>query len=63
MDPQAKAELYAELEQRMLDIVRNSEKTLRDFTEAYYGAERRKREIASYYRMRRLQRLSSSHAT
>lgn len=63
MDPQVKAELYAELEQRMLDIVRNSEKTLRDFTEAYNDAERRKREIASYYQRRRLQRLSSSHAT
>jgi hypothetical protein len=63
MDPQAKAELFAELEQRMLEIARNGEKLLRDFNEAYYDAERRKREIANHYHRRRLQRLSHGRAT
>jgi hypothetical protein len=62
MDPQAKAELFADLEQRMLAIARNGEKRLHDFNEAYYDAERRKREIAAYYLRRRLQRLARSHA-
>lgn len=56
--PQLRADVRAELEQRMLDIARNSEKTLRDFNVAFYDAELRKREIASYYQRRRLQRLA-----
>ena len=62
MDPQAKAELFAQLEQRMLAIATNGEKLLRDFNEAYYDAERRKWEIANYYHQRRRQRLARSHS-
>lgn len=60
--PQPRAELFAELEPRVSAIARNGEKDLRDFNEAYYDAERRKQEIASYYLRRRLQRLAGGHA-
>lgn len=60
--PQPRAEVGAGLQQRMLEIVRNGEKALQDFNTAYYDAERRKREIASYYERRRLQRMTRGDA-
>jgi hypothetical protein len=52
IDPQAPPEPFAELEQRMLEIVRDRDKRLRDFHEAFDGAEQRKRENKRRLRMR-----------
>jgi hypothetical protein len=52
IDPQTQPELFAELEQRMLEIARKSDKRLRDFHEAFAGAERQKREHERRLRVR-----------
>lgn len=62
MDQKSRAELFVELEQRLLASRKNTQEAIRRLDEVFYAAEREKREIASYYRLRRIQRLEASHA-
>lgn len=62
MSNQEKTELYAELEQRLLTVIKNNEAIRRELNEVFSSTERAKREIESYYRMRRLRRLAARHA-
>lgn len=56
MDQQATAELYEELRQQALASMKRTEEIVRKMNDEYYRAEQAKRDIASYYRRRRLQR-------
>lgn len=58
MEARTETESWAELEQRALASARRAQEGLRELNEAYFSAERRKREIADYYRLRRLRRLA-----
>jgi hypothetical protein len=53
-----RAEFNASIEQRLLQIARNTENIIRDLNEEFYRAERAKREIDRVYRLRRLRRLA-----
>jgi ferritin-like metal-binding protein YciE len=57
MDQTSRADLFAELEQRVLTSRDNTAQIIRDLNEVFQRAERAKRDIAAYYRERRLQRL------
>lgn len=63
MGQKSRAELFAELEQQVLDSIRNTQQIIRELDEEAQRSNRRKREIASYYRQRRLERLLRSEAT
>ncbi|HYR08720.1 MAG TPA: hypothetical protein VEQ60_13150 [Longimicrobium sp.] len=52
IDPQTQPELFAELEQRMLEIARNRDQRLRDLHEAFDAAERAKRKSEHRLRVR-----------
>jgi ferritin-like metal-binding protein YciE len=62
MKQNSRAELFAELQERVRASRKNTEESVRNLNEVFYSAEREKQQIASYYRLRRLQRLSRSHA-
>jgi cell shape-determining protein MreC len=62
MEQQSRDELFAELRQRVLASRTRTQESLRQLNEEFERSERRKREIASYYRERRLQRLLRSGA-
>jgi hypothetical protein len=53
-----RAEFNANIEQRLLQIARNTENIIRDLNEEFYRAERAKREIDRVYWLRRLRRLA-----
>lgn len=57
MEAQTDTEFWDEIERRALASAQLARAAMRDLNEVYYRAERRKREIAEYYRLRRLQRL------
>jgi hypothetical protein len=58
MEAQTDTEFWDEIEQRALASAREVRAAMRELNEVYYRAERAKREIAEYYRLRRLQRLA-----
>jgi hypothetical protein len=63
MDQKSRDELFAELLQRVRASTSRTQEALRQLNEEFERSERRKREIASYYRERRLQRLLGGDAT
>lgn len=62
MTDQEKTKMCAELEEQLLGIIRDTEADIQNLNEVYLSAERAKREIESYYRLRRLQRLQQEAA-
>lgn len=58
MTAQEQAAIYAEVEERLLGIVRRNEAALREFREEFYKSERAKQQIEAEYQRRRLQRLA-----
>ncbi|HST61905.1 MAG TPA: hypothetical protein VLK84_24605 [Longimicrobium sp.] len=58
MTAQEQTEIYDEIEERLLGIVRRNEAALHEMREEFYKAERAKRQIEAEYQRRRLQRLA-----
>jgi hypothetical protein len=62
MTLQEKAEFDAQIEQRLLGIMRRTEAIIRDLNEGYYEAESAKQRIKAEYQLRRLRRFTGERA-